>query len=294
VNCPRQRAWLQSKKPTGHRPEPPVIHFAEPPRAPGELRWSIFGVRFRVLPSFFLISALLAAVFIWQIVGNNLTELAIGVAIDVGCIFVAFVLTELIQGLVYRSYGLRSTVVLQELGGGIYPEAEPPTALQRIAVALAAPASSFLLFAAVEYSNEQYHWSRINQYFAFAYIMLWVITLFWGIIGLLPIFPYPGGRVMLEVLSMISPRSGLVMTLVISIVAGVAYIAYVIAVLYLHQMRPIPLPGGVNLPANTLLAIFIAMATMRNWQFLQYALAARRGYREPVDDYDDERAPWDR
>jgi hypothetical protein len=253
----------------------------------------MFGVRFRVFPSFFVLSALLAGVLTYLIVGNNIPVLLIATAINVMCIFVALVFTEFVQGLVYRSYGLHSTAILSELGGGIYPEAEPPTVLQRIAVALAAPASSFLLYAIVEYSNEAYHWSKWNQFAGLAFMILWIVSLVWGIIGLLPIFPYPGGRVLLEILTFVTPRNGLVMTLVISIALGIAYVAYTIAVRYLHQMQPIPLPGGVFLPANLLLAVFILLATLRNWELLRYARAARRGYDEPVDDYGDH-APWER
>ena len=115
--------------------------------------------------------------------------------------------TELVQGLVYRSYGLRSTVVIQDFGGGIYPEHEPPTALQRIVVALSNPASSFLLCAIVYYSNQEYDWKNVNPYLGFAYFILWIISLFWGIIGLLPIFPYPGGRVLMELF--VSCRRGM-------------------------------------------------------------------------------------
>jgi hypothetical protein len=293
VNCPPRRAGLQSKKPIPDHPEPTVIEFREPPRTGFELGWRLFGVRFRVLPSFFLISALLSAFFVWRLVGNNPVALAIGIAIDVACIFFAFVFTELVQGLVYRSYGLRSTVVLRELGGGIYPESAPPTALQRIVVALAAPASSFLLFAIVHFSNEEYHWADANKFVGFAYLILWIISLFWGIISLLPIFPYPGGRILLELLSVASPRNGFLWTLLISIVVGIAYIAYTVGVLYLGAIRPIPLPGGVSLPANVLLAVFIALATMQNWQLLPYARAMRGSRREPVDDYGDH-APWER
>jgi stage IV sporulation protein FB len=261
-----------------------VIEFREPPRSGLELRWQAIGIRFRVLPSFFLVSALFAYIF----VGFNL----IAMAIDVACIFVAILFTEFVQALVYRSYGLRSTVLIQEFGGGIYPEHEPPTALQRITAALSNPASSFLLFALVYYSNEHYHWADANLYAGFAYFILKIISLFWGIIGLLPIFPYPGGRVMLEVLSAVSPRNGLVMTLGISIAVGLAYIAYTVAV-YFGKLREVPLVENIVLPASIILSVFLALATMRNWQLLQYARASRRGYQEPVDDYDD-RSPWER
>jgi stage IV sporulation protein FB len=261
-----------------------VIEFREPPPTGLELRWRMFGIRVRVLPSFFLVSAIFAFVF----VGFN----PVAIAIDVACIFVAILFTEVVQGLVYRSYGLRSTVLIQEFGGGVYPEHEPPMVLQRITAALSNPASSFLLFAIVYYSNQQYDWAATNVYANFAYRILWLITLFWGIIGLLPIFPYPGGRVMLEVLTAASPRNGLVMTLGVSIVVALAYVAYTAAV-YFGKMREVPLVENVVLPASIILSVFLALSTMRNWQLLQYARAQRRGYQEPVDDYGDH-APWER
>jgi hypothetical protein len=273
----------------------PVLVFQEPQRTGFELTWQMLGVRFRVLPSFFLIAALLAGLFIWPIVGNNLTALAIGIAIDVACIFFAIVFTEFVQGMVYRSYGLRSTVLIQDFGGGIYPDSEPPTALQRIVVALSAPASSFLLLAVVFYSNQEYNWSGAHMYARFAYFILWIISLFWGIIGLLPIFPYPGGKVMFELLNLVSPRNGLVWTLVISIALGIAYIVYTVAVRFMHQMAEIPLIEGVRLPASVILAVFFGIATARNWQLLQMARAMQQrqqpNYR---DEYDDDREPWRR
>lgn len=247
------------------------------------MRWTMAGIRFRVMPSFFLITALLAYIFIGQF---NL----VAIAIDVACVFVAVIFTEFIQGLVYRSYGIRSEVVVQEFMGGIYPDHEPPSALQRIIVALANPASCFMLLALVHYTNEEYQWSKTSPYAAFAYFILYIISLLWGIIGLLPIFPYPGGRVMMEILTVFSPRHGLVVTLIISIALGILYVAYMIAV-YLKFFPVIQLPGGGFLPIGIFLAIFMALATVRNWQLLQMVRAQTRTYQ--TDDYGD-RAPWER
>jgi stage IV sporulation protein FB len=269
-----------------------VIEFREPPRTGFELAWSLFGIRYRVLPSFFFLAGLLSAFFVWRVVGNNIVHLAIGIVIDVACILFAVVFTEFVQGLVYRSYGLRSTVVIQEFGGGIYPEHEPPSVLQRIVVALSNPASSFLLWAIVYYSNEKYHWSETHLFADLAYFILRIISLFWGIIGLLPIFPYPSGRIMMELFTLLSPRRGLIATLVVSIVLGLAYLAYVAAVL-LGNMRPLPLPGGVFLPVSIILAVFFGISTAHNWQLLQYFRAQQRPYRTDQDEYDD-RAPWER
>jgi stage IV sporulation protein FB len=259
-----------------------VVH--EPPRTGLELRWRMFGILFRIFPSFFLLTALIAFLF----VGWN----PIAIAIDVACIFGAIVFTELVQGLVYRSYGLRSTVVIREFIGGIYPEAEPPTAIQRIVVALSVPASSFLLFALVYYSNQEFQWREVNKYAGFAYFILWLVTLFWGVIGLLPIYPYSGGRVMLELLSLASPGAGLVLTLVISIVVGLAYIAYTVAVLMGH-LKTIELVEGVRLPASIIVSVFFALAVIQNWQVLQFVLSRRRPHGTETDEYDDRR-PWEK
>jgi hypothetical protein len=269
-----------------------VIEFREPRRTGFELTWSIFGIRFRVLPSFFLLAGLLSAFFVWQVVGNNIVRLAIGIAIDLACILFAILFTEFVQGLVYRSYGLRSTAVIQEFGGGIYPERDPPSVLQRIVAALSNPASSFLLLAVVYFSNQEYRWSEANLFAGLAYFILYIISLFWGIIGLLPIFPYPGGRIMMELFTLVSPQRGLTATLLVSIVVGLAYIVYVVAVLY-GNVRPLPLPGGVNLPVSVILAVFLGITTAHNWQVLQFVRAQQRSYRTDQDEYDD-RAPWER
>jgi stage IV sporulation protein FB len=260
-----------------------VLAFHEPPRTGFELGWSLFGIRVRISPTFFLVAGLLAYLF----VGPNLVL----IAVDVACILFATLFTEVAQAVVYRSYGVRAAVVIQDFGGGVYPETEPPLTIQRVVAALSAPASSFLLYAVVYYSNQEYHWSNSHPPYTFwTYYILWIVSLFWGIIGLLPIFPYPGGRAMGEVLSSLFGRAGIMLTLVISIAVGIAYIAYFVLTRFGH-MAPIPLPGGEFLPASIFVAVFFAIATIRNFQLLQMLRAQGRRYE--ADDYG-ERAPWDR
>ena len=268
-----------------------MIEFREPRRTGFELRWRMFGILYRVLPSFFLFAALFAYVFIRPFFPNART-LALGILVDVGCIFLTIVFTEFIQGLVYRSYGLRSTVLIQEFGGGIYPEAEPPFRIQRIAAALASPASAFILLALVYYSNLQYQWSETSAYALFAYVILRVITIFWGIMGLLPMFPYPGGRIMMEVLTFFSPRYGLQLTLVVSILIGLAFIADV-ALYFLHGESYIPYVRDLHPYTRIFLAIIFALVVSRNWQILQIIRAQQKAYDTRSDEYDD-REPWER
>jgi hypothetical protein len=284
----RRRAAIlafDAERRTRTSPEPHVIEFREPPRTGFELAWTMFGTRFRIFPSFFLICAILAFLF----VGFNLVL----ILIDVACIFLAILFTEFVQALVYRSYGIRSAIVIQEfVGGGVYPESIPPTAIQRIVAALSNPASSFLLYALVYYSNLEYGWRDANRYASAAYFILWLVSWVWGIIGLMPIFPYPGGKVVLELLSLVSPRNGLVMTLVISIALALAYIVYT-GFVYFGKLREVRLWEGWFLPASIILAVFLGITTARNWQLLQMVRAQQRPSRTDRDEYDD-RAPWER
>jgi len=261
-----------------------VAQFREPPRTGFELSWQVFGIRVRIFPSFFLFAALFAYAF----VALNL----VGILINVACIFLAVLFTEFVQGLVYRSYGLRSTVIIQEFGGGIVPEAEPPLRIQRIVVALASPVSSWLLFTLVYYSNQEYAWKDSHAYARFAYVMLCFITIFWGVVGFLPMYPYPGGRVVLEIFGYLSPRYGLIVTLWLSILIGLAVIADTVALLLGHG-SVIPFIQELSVTMRVIMAIFFAIALMHNWQLLQIALAQRRQYSADYDAHDD-RAPWER
>jgi hypothetical protein len=269
-----------------------VIHFREPPRSGLELAWRLFGIRFRVSPSFFIVYGIIIALLAWPQLGGNPAALALLVALNLFGIGVATLFVGFVQGLVYLSYGLRSTVVAREFMSGTYPEAEPPTALQRIVVALSYAAGCFLLFALIYFSNQWYGWSHTSVVAGLVYLTLKLISLFWGIVALLPIFPYPGGRAMLEVLTMLSPRGGLVATLWLSILLGLAYIAYTAAV-YFNKLHEVELVNGVVLPASIILSVFFALSVMNNWQTLQVIRTHRRGYDEPVDDYG-EHAPWER
>ena len=288
VNCPDKRVGLQSKKNNVAESTGAIVSYQEPPRTGSELTWSMFGIRFRVFPSFFLYSAIIAYI----IVGSFKP---IPIAIDVGCIFLSVVFTEFVQGLVYRSYGLRSTAIIRDFVGGIYPEAEPPTAIQRIVVALAYPASAFLLYAIVFYSNVEYAWSQKSPNADFAYRILTIISMFWGIIGLLPIYPYSGGKVMMELLSVITPRWGLLLTVILSIAVGLAYIAYTVAVL-MNKFPPVILVDDVRLPASIIVSIFFVLAVLQNWQILQMILAQRREPRvhDDYDEHNDYRRPEER
>lgn len=263
----------------------------DPPRSTLELRWRVFGIQFRVMPSFWIVSAVLAYLLFSGLFGPKLADQLMGVATDVACYFLALVFMEMVQGVVYRSYGIRSTAVIQDFSSGIYPEANPPTRLQRIIVALSNPASAWLLCALVYYSNREFGWRGHSIFTMFAYELLYLVTRFWGTIGLLPIFPYSGGQVMMEVLTGVSRRRGLAITLVVSIVIAVAYIVY--TVLFVLNHVPLLRVEGLEIPPSIIAAVFFGITAMNNWQLFQqlrtYEGQVRRKY-----EADDDRAPWER
>jgi hypothetical protein len=266
-----------------------VLTFQEPPRTGFEITWSLFGIRFRILPSFFLVSALLAYLFISPLFRDPKT-LAIGIVVDVACFFVADILIGLVQGVVYRSYGIRASVLVAEFGPTVYGEHPPPLRIQRIVVALSHPAACFFLFALVYYSNQHFRWSEASVYAWFAYKLLWFVSLALGIIGFLPMFPYPGGKVVMELLTWVSPRHGVAWTLWLSIAIGVVVVGNAVSLL-LGRGTFIPymeILGQINW---ILIAVFFSLGVLRNWQLLQMVRSQSRRYES--DDYG-ERAPWDR
>src|SRR5262249_40143082 len=98
-------------------------------------------------------------------------------------------------------------------------------------------------------------------------------------------------RVSWCVLTSLSGRRGLLVTLAISISVGLAYVAYTAAVLSGNFHR-IQLANGVGLPASVIVAIFFLLSVVQNWQLLPFARQIAQG---PVpDDAYDDRAPWEK
>jgi hypothetical protein len=269
-----------------------VVEFREPPPSGVELAWRLGGIRVRIAPSFFLVYGIIIALIAWNRMGNDPVALALAVALDLACIFVAILFVSYVQAIVYRSYGLRATIVVREFMSGVYPSASPPTALQRIAVNLAYPAGCFLLYILLRYTDDVYHWKQTSLLAAVMYLILTNIALFWAVIGLLPILPYAGGKVILEVFTLLSPRNGMAMALVVSIITGLAYIAYAVAVHFGYMREQVVF--GQEIYASVIVAVFFVLSVMQNWQALQAIRAMRRGYQDPIDDYDDDRSPWER
>ncbi|MEZ6140687.1 MAG: hypothetical protein R3B84_08970 [Zavarzinella sp.] len=239
------------------------MSFQQPYRSPFELRWRMAGIEFRVTPTFWIIALLIA----YFVIGRFHPAL---MAVDVACIFVSLVFGLLVRGLVYRSYGLRSVAVLQDLGSSVTPEAEPPFTIQRIVAALSTPAAAFALFMLVRITNKEFNWARSHPpYTVFAYIILYYVNLVWGILSLLPVFPMSGGVVIKEILTKFSPINGLRATFILSFLIGAAYCVYCIMVLT-NNMERVMVTKDLPLPANLFAAFIFGFLAYQNLMILNH------------------------
>lgn len=212
--------------------------FQELPPTRYDLRFSLAGIPVRVHPLFWLI-----AVFFG--ISGDLIMLPIWVLV----VFVAILVHELGHALAFRRYGQRSQIVLHFAGGLTIPEpvswgggyaSVGLTANQQIFISLAGPGAGFLL-AALVWIAVLLTGGSINVLFLLGFIplpwsvllpfggsivaeairmLLWV-SIFWGLINLVPVYPLDGGSVARNVFVQVDPIDGIRKSLWLSVIAGV-------------------------------------------------------------------------
>ena len=245
-----------------------MYHVNEPNATPYDLRFRLFGVPIRVHPYFWAFMALIG----WWPFGSDLG--LVYWLIFIACGFVSVVVHELGHALMFRFYGVWSSVVLLDLGGVTVPEATPPWRSQRILVSLAGPVAGFLLLTLVYFSNRASGWAENDPRLAVVYLILYSMNLYWGLINLMPIWPLDGGMILREVCTYSRPRDGLIVTLWISAVTATVYAVYC-GLLAAHAIPIFRLTDDIVLPGGMLGAILFGLLAFRNWQNL-FALRAQQ------------------
>lgn len=215
-------------------------------RSRGELRFHLFGVPIRVLPWFWLTSAILS--------GSQDGE---SVLIWVAVCFVSILAHELGHVFAFRAYGTPAEAVLYSFGGLAVPRfRHRGGTLGEIVIAVAGPAAGFCLAAAVvaaalsagaRVSAGFYGYvipfvsatilppelnpSNYSQYLYLNRILsdLLYVNIYWGLVNLLPIYPLDGGRVSRALLAHRDAVRGQRHALYLSIAAAAAVAAPSIA-----------------------------------------------------------------
>ncbi len=261
--------------------------------SPFDLRWRMFGIPVGIKMSFWFFCLFFGLPYLllrrWDLF-----------AIWVGCTLFSFLFKELGHVLFGRIFGVRGGIVLYAFGGSPVGDYESMRRWQRIVFHAAGPAFSFSLWAvAVVCHNQSDLLVQLGRAeIPVRYVLLRLIQLnwFWGIIHLLPIYPLDGGKIVRELCEAVSPRFGLIFSLLISLACAgglAAWAAYA-------YWKPAEWPFGD--PIFSL--IFDTMMAVQNLFMLVQALRERRptsasehddGHEQPArqqKDYEDYR-PFD-
>ena len=246
-----------------------MLLFQELPPTRLDLRFSVAGIPVRVHPLFWLIALLFGS-------SGDLLLIPIWVL----ALFIAILVHELGHALAFRRYGQRSHIVLHFMGltvpepvywGSGYANVGL-TANQQIFISLAGPLAGFLLAAlllviiAVTGGSVGINWlfgfiplpldiamSFGGRFVTALFIQLLWVSIFWGMINLMPVYPLDGGSVARNIWLQADPIDGIRRSLWLSVIAG-----SVIAL------------AGLILFRSLFMALFFGFLAFQSYQSLQY------------------------
>jgi Zn-dependent protease len=180
---------------------------------PFDLRMHIVRIPVRVLPTFWVVAALLG----WD--PNRLDLVAVWMA----CMFFSILVHELGHALTAEAFGYQADITLYHFGG--YARFDPGWHFpphHSFLITLAGPFAGFALAAltfAVWIGFGHTEWAR-HQYAVAAFGDLLWINIVWGLFNLLPLLPLDGGKLLEATLGICGVRSAIDWTLKVSVVTG--------------------------------------------------------------------------
>jgi stage IV sporulation protein FB len=217
----------------------------EPPPSQGDIHVNFFGIPIRIHPFFWVITALLGAR------SSGVPELLIWVM----AVLVAILVHELGHALVVKAYGFHPWIVLYGMGGlTCHNPAEnyrskANTTLGQISISFAGPMAGFMLVVAIVvvlFMTGHRDEVKLGWLFNFIPFPLWfntttlgvfvkdlfLISILWGLINLLPVYPLDGGQIAREFLLFMNPQDGIRQSLMLSI-----FTALLVAVFMAIRLR---------------------------------------------------------
>jgi stage IV sporulation protein FB len=207
------------------------VFLAEPPPHEWDFHFSLLGYPVRI-HFFFWIMALM--------MGINLKDPVL-VGIWVVAVALCILLHEMGHAVVMRAYGYFPSIVLYAFGGLAIPHAgrygmPRPGPWGQILILFAGPASGFILTAilvlGLHYGGYRVEifdptWRDViprvdiaNPHLhAFVYFVF-EISVMWGLLNLLPIYPLDGGQIAQELFYLNNPRDAVRPALILSVIVG--------------------------------------------------------------------------
>lgn len=214
--------------------------FVEPDRTPYDLEFRLFGIPVRVHPLFWLVAVLLS--------GLHREFDPLYVLLFVLAAFVSILWHELGHAMAVRAFGERPWITLYAMGGlasyhtaGFSRRMDPT--FRSVMISLAGPGNQLLLAALIAAIALAFGYGIVRvEFFLFLdprmqqanevlYLFaqsLFVVSFFWAVLNLLPIWPLDGGRVMEALTTRINPSDGLRATLLTSMAGCVLVGAFLV------------------------------------------------------------------
>ena len=206
---------------------------SEPGPTQGDIHFSLFGFPVRIHPMFWLTGLFL---------GLGLEDPKL-VLLWILAMVPSILVHELGHALLMRRFGSRPHIVLYGLGGLAVPDGYrfAPRRGARVLISLAGPIAGFLLAAAVTLGCVAAQlpiafgtiWGvpvvpfvlQLGYPAGFLSFLL-EISVAWGLLNLLPIFPLDGGQVSEELFTGARSQDGLRQAIIVAIVTATAVAAY--------------------------------------------------------------------
>ncbi|MSU77961.1 MAG: hypothetical protein EXS16_07680 [Gemmataceae bacterium] len=273
-----------------------------------DIRWRIFGMQFRIQPSFWIVNA----IFAWLIYGYVTGFLQIRadllnyILVWLICTFVSVLIHEMGHVITGRIFGQPGNVTLAGFGGQTTGEYEQLRVWQRILFYAAGPAAGFGLVVflvffdpyttgwnrlADEFNRPKWklEWCIIDQIdplmrmgasrmYPLILAILLIFTLFSNILNLLPIIPLDGGMIFKEFCCLIFPRTGLMIAFIWSMFWAIGAASfYLVVVLINYRVLPTYFVYPFLLPELSLFA-FAVMAYRSYASFRELASATHHSH----------------
>ena len=204
---------------------------AEPSPSQGDLHFSLFGFPVRINPWFWLVALFLSglgapvSVFLW-----------------IAAMLICILLHELGHAVVMRAYGYRPSIVLYSFGGLAIPHAgrnsiRRPGPWGQMLISFAGPASGFLLTAILVLGLHylggyrvwvfEPSWRNVvpiagvpNLFLGEFLYFVFQISVMWGLLNLLPIYPLDGGQIAQQIFELNNPQDAVRQSLILSVIVG--------------------------------------------------------------------------
>ena len=196
-----------------------------------DISFNLFGFPTTIQPFFWLVALLITAISLGGINNNMpiwLAQLSVGA---VG-VLLSILVHELGHALTFR-YLFRTpcTIVLHGFGGMAIPSQHRrsygfPGAVAQCFLAFSGPLAGFILaffILLLLHVIPAPHENARLPFALFLYFLEWtaLISIYWGIFNLLPIYPMDGGHISREIFQFMFPRKGIELSLILSLMLAV-------------------------------------------------------------------------